>query len=56
MRVAINPKYRITSGGSYMDFDTPEEAMAYLKKMLEVYTYGSINKVYDFKEIEDTNE
>ncbi|KKM76973.1 hypothetical protein LCGC14_1374820 [marine sediment metagenome] len=39
-------KFRITSGGSFEDFDDLEEAIKYLRKRLSKYTYASINAVY----------
>ena len=47
--IAVDPKHRVISGGSYKDFDTIEQAINYLRKKLKIFKYGSINKVYTFK-------
>ena len=39
-------KFRITSGGSFEDFDDLEEAIKYLKKRVLKYSYASINTVH----------
>ena len=50
---AVEPKWRVTIGGNYEDFDDRIDELNYLAKKLDVFTYGSINKVYTFKRIED---
>ena len=40
-------KFRITSGGSFEDFNDLEEAMKYLRKKVLKYTYASINTLTD---------
>ncbi len=39
-------KFRITSGGSFEDFDDLEDAIKYLKKRVLKYAYASINTVH----------
>ncbi len=56
MRVAINPQQRVTSGGSYKDFDTITEALKYLESRVKIFAYGSINKVYTFEKIDEKDE
>lgn len=53
MLVAISFQYRITSGGSYKDFDTPEEAIKFMKRRMKIFGYASINKVYTYKREEE---
>ena len=42
----LTKKFRVTSGGSFEDFDNLEEAIKYLRKKLSKYTYASINTVH----------
>ena len=39
-------RFRITSGGSFEDFEDLEEAIKYLKKRVLEYAYASINTVH----------
>ena len=41
-------KFRITSGGSFKDFDDIEEAIKYLRRMVLKHAYASMNTIrYD---------
>lgn len=53
--IAINPKWRITSGGTYEDFEDYEKAIAYMNHKLQTFSYASINKVYTFIRNDDGN-
>ncbi len=49
MIVAVDPKYRIVSGGSMKDFDTPQQAANYLARIINIFGHGSMVKVYTLR-------
>ena len=56
MIIAVSFQYRIVSGDSYKDFDTPEEAIKFMKKRFLIFGYASINQVYTYQRKEDENK
>ena len=47
--LAIDPKYRVVSGGQMKDFDTTEQAANYLIERIKFFGYAAMVKVYTFK-------
>lgn len=39
-------RIRVTVGGEFKDFESPEEALKYMTRRLQVFSYASINTVY----------
>lgn len=52
--VAIDPKVRIVSGGTWRDFWDMEKAIKYQTEMFLKFGHAAMFKIYTFKRIDDT--